>query len=95
MFVLPGERLSCHRRSLEALASRELDTSAAVSGPHDFAVRFMLRSSVAACAPIASPRTFVTIASAPHLWGGDELKALICRFGKAEYFCDSLLTDFG
>ena len=65
--ALPGERLSCHRRPLEALASKELDTSTAVSGPHDFAVRFMPRSSVAACAPIASPRTFVTIASAPHL----------------------------
>ena len=31
--------LSCHRRSQEALASRELDTSVGVSGPHDFAVR--------------------------------------------------------
>src|SRR4051794_19017878 len=31
--------LSCHRRSREALASQELDTSVGVSGPHDFAVR--------------------------------------------------------
>ena len=31
--------LCCHRRSREALASHELDTSVGVSGPHDFAVR--------------------------------------------------------
>ena len=32
--------LSCHRRPQQAFASHELDTSVAVSGPHDFAVRF-------------------------------------------------------
>jgi hypothetical protein len=37
--ALPGDRLSCHRRSQEALASQELDTSVGASGPHDFAVR--------------------------------------------------------
>jgi hypothetical protein len=37
--ALPGERLSCHRRPCRNLFPRELDTSAGVSGPHDFAVR--------------------------------------------------------
>src|ERR1700722_8144327 len=38
----PVTGLSCHRRSQQTckkLASRELDTSVGVSGPHDFAVR--------------------------------------------------------
>jgi hypothetical protein len=40
-FVLsPVIGLSCHRRSREALASQELDTSVEMSRPHDFAVRF-------------------------------------------------------
>jgi hypothetical protein len=37
--ALPGDRLFCHRRSREALASRKPDTSVGVSGPHNFAVR--------------------------------------------------------
>src|SRR5437016_14561387 len=37
--ALPGDRLSCHRRPQEALASHELDASIGASGPHDFAVR--------------------------------------------------------
>jgi hypothetical protein len=63
---LPGERLSCHRRSRGNRYPQKLDTSAGVSGPHDFAVRSKPRSSVAAKASTASPRTFVTIATAPH-----------------------------
>jgi hypothetical protein len=35
--ALPGERLFCHRRLARLLA--RLDTSTAMSGPHDFAVR--------------------------------------------------------
>src|SRR5947199_10876762 len=36
----PVNGLSCHRRPQEALASHKLDTSVALSGPHDFVVRF-------------------------------------------------------
>jgi hypothetical protein len=36
--ALPGERLFCHRRLARLLLAR-LDTSTAMSGPHDFAVR--------------------------------------------------------
>src|SRR5882757_3040584 len=61
----PVNGLSCHRRPQEALASHELDTSVAMSGPHDFAVRDRPRSSVAALASTASHRTVVTIAIAP------------------------------
>src|SRR5438105_13226519 len=61
----PVNGLSCHRRPQEALASHELDTSVAVSGPHDFAVRDRPRSSVAALASTASHRTVVTISSRP------------------------------
>src|SRR3979490_3293111 len=35
--ALPGERLFCHRRLARLIA--RLDTSTAMSGPHDFAVR--------------------------------------------------------
>ena len=35
----PGDRLSCHHRPLEALASRELDASTGASDPNDFTVR--------------------------------------------------------
>jgi hypothetical protein len=45
----------------------QLDASTAASGPHDFAVRFTPLSSVMASASIASHRTFVTMANAPHL----------------------------
>src|ERR1700737_3043008 len=36
-FVLPGDRLSCHRRCADHPA--KLDASVGASGPHDFAVR--------------------------------------------------------
>ena len=35
----PGDRLSCHHRPLEALASSELDASTGASDPNDFTVR--------------------------------------------------------
>ena len=44
----PATGLVCHRRPQETckkLASRELDTSVGVSGPHDFAVRAQCHSS--------------------------------------------------
>ena len=47
------------------LLLKGLDVSTGTSGPHDFTVRFLPRSSVAASASIASHRTFVTIAIAP------------------------------
>src|SRR5437588_2193760 len=60
----PVNGLSCHRRFTDC--SVKLDTSVAVSGPHDFAVRVGPRSSVVAFASTASHRTVVTIAIAPH-----------------------------
>jgi hypothetical protein len=54
-FVLfPVIGLFCHRHSRQASTSRELDFSVEKSEPHDFAVRFRLRSSFAAQASIAS-----------------------------------------
>ena len=61
--ALPGERLSCHRRSTSC--PLKLDASTAASEPHDFAVRDRPPSSVMATTSIASHRAFVTIASAP------------------------------
>ena len=43
----PVNGLSCHRHPRSALASQELDASNGAPGPHDFAVREKLRSSVA------------------------------------------------
>jgi hypothetical protein len=54
----------------EKLASQELDAGVEASGPHDFAVRLSLRSSVAALASTASRPAFVTIASRPSVWDG-------------------------
>ena len=83
--ALPGERLSCHRRSARA-ASAELDASTAASGPHDFAVRDRPRSSVAAIASTASHRAFVTIASRPSCRVGRRINGLIWARTKGEYF---------
>jgi hypothetical protein len=67
--ALPGERLSCHRRSTGCPV--KLDASTAASEPHDFAVRERPASSVMAIASTASHRAFVTIASAPLAgWDG-------------------------
>ena len=69
--ALPGDRLSCHRRSREALASQELDTSVGASGPHDFAVRNS-RARLARCRVHRIPHpTFVTIAKRPSSRGAD------------------------
>jgi hypothetical protein len=65
-FVLsPVIGLSCHRRPQEAGASRELDTSIGVSGPHDFAVRERLRSSFANSTSTASHRACRDVRNAP------------------------------
>ena len=87
--------LCCHRRSREALASHELDTSVGVSGPHDFAVRDTGVRLSPLSASTASHRTFVTIASRPsHRVRRRELVALICPTGKAESFSRRGWTGF-
>ena len=79
--ALPGDRLCCHRRPREALASHELDASVGASGPHDFAVRDLRRSSARikrATTPSRPPHpapTFVTIAIRPSSGTGRPLKA--------------------
>jgi hypothetical protein len=52
--ALPGDRLVCHRHQRDAEHHRQLDASVGASGPHDFAVRNMRRSSARAIASIAS-----------------------------------------
>ena len=60
----PGDRLSCHHRPLEALASQELDASSGASD-HTISPYASRRSSVAASASTAPCPTFVTMANAP------------------------------
>ena len=62
--ALPGDRLSCHRHFVRTCPTK-LSASTGAPGPHDFAVRVELLSSVAAFASTASHRAFVTIASRP------------------------------
>ena len=93
----PGDRLCCHRRPREALASQELDASIGASGPHDFAVRnSRARLAHRRVHRIPHP-TFVTIAKRPSLRGAGwrELVALICPTAKAEYFSRWGWTGFG
>ena len=68
--ALPGERLSCHRRPRENCSPRELDTSAGVSGPHDFAVRVRAARLKRPSASTASCRTSVTIRETPLIRAG-------------------------
>src|SRR5438132_7607122 len=49
-----------------SMRNRQLSASTAAPEPHDFAVRFR-RVRLAPFASIASHRTFVTMANAPHL----------------------------
>jgi hypothetical protein len=72
--TLPGDRASCHRHLWRLL--HKLDASVEASGPHDFAVRFMCRSSMAPSASTASRRTSVTIAKRPSDEAG---RWRICR----------------
>jgi hypothetical protein len=59
--------------------SAGLTPTTEASGPHDFAVRDLQRSSAAAIASTASHRTFVTIASRPsHRVRRGKLIKLIC-----------------
>jgi hypothetical protein len=63
--ALPGERLFCLRRRRDT--SRQLSASTAAPEPHDFAVRLSHTRQSQPSASIASHRTFVTMANAPHL----------------------------
>jgi hypothetical protein len=55
--------LVCHHRLADTSAT--LDASVGASGPHDFAVRKLARSSVAHSRPSHPNLTFVTIAIRP------------------------------
>ena len=57
--------LSCHPRRRSCL--HQLDSSVGASGPHDFPVREIARSSAALLASTASRPAFVTIASRPSV----------------------------
>jgi hypothetical protein len=60
--------LCCHRRRHNCQSNhRQLDISVGISGPHNFAVRFLRSSSKSAKASTASRPTFVTMANAPLL----------------------------
>ena len=54
----------------EAVASGCIDASTATSGPHVFAVRFELRSSIAASASTASPSHVRDDRERPSEWDG-------------------------
>jgi hypothetical protein len=70
------------------IASAKLDASVGASGPHDFAVRFKLRSSTRRQSVHRIPHpTFVTIAKRPSCEGRTrELVEVICPTGQAKYF---------
>jgi len=55
--------LFCHHRLRDT--SRTLDASVGASGPHDFAVRVLHRSSTGATASTASPPALMTLRNAP------------------------------
>ena len=61
--------LCCHHTPRNAKHCRE-NASVEASGPHDFAVRYLRRSSCAAKASTASRPTFVTMANAPLIEAG-------------------------
>jgi hypothetical protein len=91
----PVTGLSCHRRSREAVASRKLDTSVGVPGPHDFAVRVCTVRLSVLPRPSRPGPTFVTTAKRPSCGPGwRELVALICPTRKAEYFSLAGWTGF-
>ena len=76
----PENGLCCHRRSREALASRKLDTSVGVSGPHDFAVRNNIARPHARSArdPSRPPHP------APHVRDDRDTPLLWARDGRAD-----------
>ena len=91
----PGDRLSCHHPPSEVLASLGVDASTGASDPNDFAVRWWLRSSVAAFASTASPPQRLRRWPTPLQW--DRMAGvllLICPTGPAIYFRFAGLTRF-
>ena len=70
----------------EKLASRELDTSVGVSGPHDFAVRIRRPSSKAPSASTASRPASVTIAIRPSCGTRRREYRIDLRFRKIRIF---------
>ena len=65
--ALPGEPGLLSPSPRNAFALSRVDASVGASGPHDFAVRFLRRSSSGAKTSTASRPTFVTMANAPLL----------------------------
>jgi len=61
--LLPGDRLSCHRRLADN--SAKLDASTGASGPHAFAVRFRRARLFAPSASTATRFALVTLRNAP------------------------------
>jgi hypothetical protein len=68
------------------LASSGLDTSAGVSGPHDFAVRIPHRSSMVRLASTASRPNVCDDGQRPSVWAGMALCRRDFGFGKTEFF---------
>jgi hypothetical protein len=89
----PGDRLSCHHRPLEALASHELDASTGASDPNDFTVRISPFVSRADASTATCP-TSATTADAPWWDRIAGVRLLICPTGQQEYFCAKGWTDF-
>jgi hypothetical protein len=67
--TIPGVKRQLHRR---------VDASIGASGPHGFAVRFLVHSSRALKASTASRPTFVTMANAPLSDETREAVGVIC-----------------
>ena len=81
----PGDRLSCHHRLLEALASHGLDASTGASDPNDFTVRCNSFVSRAAASTAPCPSS-ATMANAPLTEQDAGILNLIWGNQKAEYF---------
>ena len=73
---------------------RNLTPAIGASGPHDFAVRDRLRSSVANSASIASHRAFRDVRNAPLVGWDARNKQLSWVKNKAEYFSRRGWTGF-
>src|ERR1700682_5301067 len=83
--ALPGERLFCHRRLARLLA--RLDTSTAMSGPHDFAVRIRRFRQRRHPRPPHPRPTLMTLRNAPLSGRDAKSYSLICTSEKQKYLC--------
>src|SRR6185437_1262151 len=68
--TLPGDRALLSPSPPRSLLLENLTPTIEASGPHDFAVRKVTRSSVAHPRPSHPCPTFVTIAKRPSVWAG-------------------------